>query len=485
MTALGLMGAWLAPQLVTTLGADGRPVTPGIAAFTSVVLLGLLMAAQAGVGALREAGTLPRAVVGVLGVLAVISVAVTSLMWLTPRTVAPAELESSSRTNTQARTTDGDQDAGLEDWGSTSLIHPAGPRAIPATAADQGLSRLATRTLVIERTEGGLAVSLVSGAGTTLDHLSGATVTRTVTGPLSDPQPARPDPADEQLRTLAAQLTAGTALDPRPALESFGAAFVVLRDEDGGEAATAAAVDAVPGLSSVGLTDSGWLWRVVPAQDGGVPVAGDHGLADRRGFTAARVRIEDAAGTTTHLVAGDAGRVDTPVGPATAGGSGADAGGADAEDPGTGRLLVLAERADPGWRATFDGVPLDPVTHDDWAQAFELPAEGGRLQVWHEAAGASWAWWAGGVLVVLAALLAIPSPARRADVRSGDRCTDAGTADLPEAAGAGTEDYAAAWTIGAPAAPARDGRSGTPDAYAVDRGTDRGCADGRGEEGQA
>lgn len=418
MTALGLMGAWLAPQLVTTLGADGRPVTPGIAAFTSVVLLGLLMAAQAGVGALREAGTLPRAVVGVLGVLAVISVAVTSLMWLTPRTVAPAELESSSRTNTQARTTDGDQDAGLEDWGSTSLIHPAGPRAIPATAADQGLSRLATRTLVIERTEGGLAVSLVSGAGTTLDHLSGATVTRTVTGPLSDPQPARPDPADEQLRTLAAQLTAGTALDPRPALESFGAAFVVLRDEDGGEAATAAAVDAVPGLSSVGLTDSGWLWRATPEVGGGsevAEVAGELGVEDRQGFFTSRARVEDAAGTVQLLLTQVDGRVQSTV-PAVE---------QDAEtDAEAGpRRLVLAERAAPGWRAAVNGEPLTALPpagtdgledpHSGWAQQFEVPDHGGELTVRYESGVPVWTWWIAALLVGFAVLVAIPTPARR------------------------------------------------------------------------
>ena len=43
-----------------------------------------------------------------------------------------------------------------------------------------------------------------------------------------------------------------------------------------------------------------------------------------------------------------------------------------------GRRLVLAERADTGWRATLDGKALEPAT-DGWAQAFDLPTEGGEL----------------------------------------------------------------------------------------------------------
>lgn len=417
VTVLGLLGAWRVPLLVTSLDGAGQPVTPSVTVFTSVVLIGLILAAQAGVGALREAGTLPRAVLGILGGLAAISVLVTSLVWLTPRTVAPAELESFRQSAVQARTADGEQDAVLEDWGAASQIRPERQRTIPATAADQGLSRLATRTLVMERTSGGLAVSLVSGAGTTLDHLSGATVSRTVTGPLSDPQPARVDPADERLRTLAAQLTAGTALDPRPALESFGAGFVVLRDPDGGEASTAAAVDAVPGLSSVGLTDSGWLWRATPDADGGAEVAGALGLEERQGFFTSRARVEDAAGSVQLLLTQVDGRVRNTV-PAV------DPSGSGEQTQAGPRLLVLAERAAPGWRAALDGEPLTalPPARTDatedaspgWSQQFQLPDHGGELTVWYESGVPVWIWWLAALLVGFAVLLAIPTPARRA-----------------------------------------------------------------------
>ena len=47
-----------------------------------------------------------------------------------------------------------------------------------------------------------------------------------------------------------------------------------------------------------------------------------------------------------------------------------------------GRLLVLAERADSGWRATLNGEPLDTATLG-WRQAWELPSSGGELVIGH------------------------------------------------------------------------------------------------------
>ena len=46
-----------------------------------------------------------------------------------------------------------------------------------------------------------------------------------------------------------------------------------------------------------------------------------------------------------------------------------------------GRVLRLADSADSGWQATLDGSRLTPTTVDGWAQGFQLPADGGRLDV--------------------------------------------------------------------------------------------------------
>src|SRR5690606_8049426 len=79
-----------------------------------------------------------------------------------------------------------------------------------------------------------------------------------------------------------------------------------------------------------------------------------------------------------------------------------------------GDLLVLAERADPSWRAVLDGRELE-VVELDWRQAFALPggAHEGRLEVEHRPRFRT-AWLAlhGGVLLVTG-LLALPLRRRR------------------------------------------------------------------------
>lgn len=417
LTVLAVVAGSVAPLVGTSLGADGRLVTVFTGPFTSTGVLGILLAAVAGFNVLEAPGAARRTGAAVLAAAAAGSAVLTAGLWIIPR-AAPAEaLHTAGTESLELRSADGESGPVLSTLGTDSAVAGSPVRLVPATAADQGASPLATRTVVLERRSDELQVSLAGATGPTLDSLSAGWTGRTLTGPLPAPRGATPDAADEALRSLAAGLVSGTTADPRPALESFGAAFVVLRDTDGGELGTAASIDAVPGLAPVGLTDSGWLWRVVPSQDGGIPVAGDHGLQDRMGFTTARVRLEDAAGNTTHLVARGGDRVDTRIAPAAAAQEGA---GTEGD-----RRLVLAERADPGWQATLDGTPLEPVAvaGNDWAQAFELPAGGGRLQVWHAPSSGSWTRWIGGALLVLAVLLAIPSPARRTDARdeTGER----------------------------------------------------------------
>jgi hypothetical protein len=80
-------------------------------------------------------------------------------------------------------------------------------------------------------------------------------------------------------------------------------------------------------------------------------------------------------------------------------------------DGSEGRKLVLAERADTGWKATLDGRALASEPNG-WAQAFELPAGGGDLTVRYVSPWQPWAE-AGQAAVLLATLLlALPIPAR-------------------------------------------------------------------------
>jgi hypothetical protein len=154
----------------------------------------------------------------------------------------------------------------------------------------------------------------------------------------------------------------------------------------------AGVLDAVLGLTRAGEVPAGTLWRVTPASGDG-PEAPDRG---------ARARVLDADGTP--LLVLPSGRVDVRA-------------ELPAGEPG--RLLVLAERADPGWRAYLDHRRLEAVVHDGWAQAFVLPDEGGRVVVRHDQPWAGTWGVAQAVVLGLTALLALPvgGSARRRSTR--------------------------------------------------------------------
>ena len=77
------------------------------------------------------------------------------------------------------------------------------------------------------------------------------------------------------------------------------------------------------------------------------------------------------------------------------------------------RVLVLAERADPGWHARLDGRPLRAV-QDGWRQTFEVGADAGHLVVSYDPPlRSAWLWLLGATTLVTA-LLAVPVRRRRA-----------------------------------------------------------------------
>ncbi|MFN8077196.1 MAG: hypothetical protein U0Q15_17495 [Kineosporiaceae bacterium] len=144
-------------------------------------------------------------------------------------------------------------------------------------------------------------------------------------------------------------------------------------------------------------------------------------------------------------------------------------------DPGpAGRRLVLAEHADPQWRAWVDGRRLPAGTWDGWAQSFEVPAQGGSLVVRHGDPLArrlhqlSWA------ALVLAALVAVPMPRRRRPPapprpsRPVDRAPDEPGPRIRAVSGVAEEEALERWATGswpvvaeAPQAP-DPGEAGAP-----------------------
>jgi hypothetical protein len=78
-------------------------------------------------------------------------------------------------------------------------------------------------------------------------------------------------------------------------------------------------------------------------------------------------------------------------------------------------VLRLADSADVGWTATLDGKPLTRTTVDGWAQGFELPASGGKLDVTFDDPIGHTAWlWGQGALAAVLVVLALPG--RRRDI---------------------------------------------------------------------
>lgn len=256
---------------------------------------------------------------------------------------------------------------------------------IPATAADRGTGPEATRTIVLAiQPDGGVQATLMQGAGTTLDATNTIAAAARVGGNPGAEFVQDPDPATAAFQDSVAAILSKSGLDPRAGLVDLGVGFVVLREGDTAAELLSSELEAVPGLDTVGPTESGWLWRVQPDYAG----AGQSDVVNR-------VRLVDAAGKALAPVPSQGQTIDTAVPAGDAG-----------------RRVVLAERADPGWRAWLDGKPLQAAS-SGWAQAFELPADAGRLEIRYVQPLAAVLGLAQLVLFGLTLLLALPVRARR------------------------------------------------------------------------
>ena len=224
---------------------------------------------------------------------------------------------------------------------------------LPATAADRGSGPEASRSIVLTvMPDGGVQAALVQGSGTTLDTMNSIATAARVTGDPGQDALLEGDGATAAFENSVAVIMSKSDLDPRAGLVELGVGFVVLREGDTAAELLAGELEAVPGLDTVGPTESGWLWRVKPTYT-------TDGLTD----VINRVRLVDANGSAVAPVASQGHNVSTDIPAGEAG-----------------RTVVLAERAEPGWQAWLDGKALKS-TNAQWAQAFELPATAGHLEI--------------------------------------------------------------------------------------------------------
>lgn len=266
-----------------------------------------------------------------------------------------------------------------------SEVAPQNAGTIPATAADRGTGPEASRTIVLRLgQENQVSAALMQGNGTTLDSLSGIAASRDLSGAPGSEVIAKPDAATEVLRETVANIMAGSGIDPREGLTDLGVGFVVLANGDTVSELLAGKLSAVPGLETVGPTESGWLWRVTP-------IYAKSSTSD----VVNRVRIDDAKGAPLLPLPSSGQSINTkiPAGPA-------------------GRVVVMAERSDAGWHAWLDGKELT-AKDSSWAQGFSLPATGGHLEIRFVEPWSPLLSLAQIVLLGLTILLAIPVRARR------------------------------------------------------------------------
>ncbi|MEV3990198.1 glycosyltransferase family 2 protein [Streptomyces sp. NPDC049837] len=247
--------------------------------------------------------------------------------------------------------------------GAAGPLERRDPVQVPAFVAEESDTRDQPRTLVLGGTSTAeVPYTLVRGSGA---RLGDAELTAAGGG-------------DPRLDKVVANLVAGSGADQTDQLSGFAIRYVLVRD--GAPRQMSRVLDATPGLTRLSQLDGSALWRVDRQVARATIVPGGDGKGERLPVAAGPVEAH------TEIPAG-----------------------------GPGRVLRIADRADDGWLATIDGRPLKKTVVDGWAQGFELPAEGGRLDLTYEDSFGHTAWlWTQSFLAVVLLVLALPG--RRRDV---------------------------------------------------------------------
>ena len=416
MAMLGMPAAPSTPLEAIALGTIGAGVIAAAALallrlrtrFAALAFCGALVAAAAGWAASQIGVGISGAFVATAWTAPALSLSCGSLLVLAARSGS----SSGDEAEAARRAWDGSRPFAVRALGALTalvLLAAGAGMAVSAFAARGDAADTPTFTLAQRSTVSPLSSPIVSAVASQAQRstragrilvLDGDPTNDTVnaslwrgTGPsLTDASPATRALALAQARAGAAD---GVLRDPATASLAQAAYTLVVYPDDAtvatlaahdvdtilvplgasGSQALTSGLDRASGLEKVGDTNSGTVWRVRPG-----------------GVTPSRVRVESASGVTT------------PVGASQLSVSG------DVDASGT---LILAERADSGWRAYVDGTALSATeAADGWSQAFEMPAAG-HLTLTYSA------WWiipwriASGVCLVVAAASALSAWRKR------------------------------------------------------------------------
>ncbi|WP_328317791.1 glycosyltransferase family 2 protein [Streptomyces sp. NBC_00388] len=307
--------------------------------------------------------------------------------------------------------------------GADGPLERRDPVQVPAFVAEESGTRDQARTLILGGTSPAeVSYTLVRGSG----------------GRLGDAELARTGGSSPRLDKIVSNLVAGSGADQSSQLSGYAIRYLLVRD--GAPRQMSRVLNATPGLSRLSQLDGSELWRV-----------------DRQVARATIVSgTSPDAGSEPESVAAGPVDIHTTV---------------PAGKPG--RVLRLADATAPGWQATLDGRALTRTTVDGWAQGFELPAQGGKLDVSYSEPLTHTLWiWAQVALAVVLLVLALPGRRKRIDDDLPEE--EPGVPAEPVAgegrrarrlrAAAQAEAAAAADTAGPPEH-AADGPAGEPDPY--------------------
>ncbi|SHI20621.1 Glycosyltransferase, GT2 family [Streptomyces sp. 3214.6] len=252
--------------------------------------------------------------------------------------------------------------AGWMIGGADGPLERRDPVQVPAFVAEEAGNRDQARTLVLDSASTAhVGYMLVRGSGARL----------------GDAELAAADGENKQLDKAVANLVAGSGADQADELGKFAVGYVLVHK--GAPREVTRVLDATPGLKRLSQQDGSALWRV------------------NQEVSRAAIVADSGKGAATPVAAGPV-DIHTTV-----------------PDGSGSRVLRLADAAADGWTATLDGKALTRTTVDGWAQGFELPDSGGKLDVTYDDPFTHTAWlWAQGFLALVLVVLALPG--RRRDV---------------------------------------------------------------------
>jgi GT2 family glycosyltransferase len=270
--------------------------------------------------------------------------------------------------------------------GADNPLSRRDPVLLPAFIAAEGAEPAQPRTLVLRPRSGHrLAYVLLRADGPRLGDAEMAAVIDRSTG----------------LDRAVADLGSGRGGDAAAALLPYGVRFVLMTTPLNRNLARD--IDTVAGLVRVSGPQGSLVWRVQ--------------------YPSGRVRVLASRGADPSAA------VVVPSGPVGARGR--------IESGPAGRLLVVADRADLGWRATLDGRPLTATTYDGWAQAFRLPARGGTVQLHYDQGNRPLLLWIQAGVLLVVVVLVLPAARLRAAGADDVVTTDETAAVRPEVSGVG------------------------------------------------